>query len=285
VLFLSSGEVGLAEHMREAGKQIRAGQELRMVDIPADAGAGLGIFESLHGFADGHALARHIEESFLRIHGTAGRQWLELLVTRTEGLSKAVRGRIAALETTLVPPLASGQVRRVGRRFALIAAAGEMATEAGLTGWPQGEATRAAGACLGAWIAARGGIGASEDAAILRQVRLWFGLHGEARFTDWARADDDHAPKTMNRAGWRRAVKDPTGELVAWEWFILPEVFRAEVCKGYSHTAALALLKGAGHLVPAASGRYDRRESPPGAAKCNLYRIKSSVLSEHDEED
>jgi putative DNA primase/helicase len=50
----------------------------------------------------------------------------------------------------------------VGARFALVGAAGEMATEAGLTGWPTGESERAARACFNAWLAARGGIGNGE---------------------------------------------------------------------------------------------------------------------------
>ena len=117
-----------------------------------------------------------------------------------------------ALEVQFVPELASGQVQRVGRRFALIAAAGELATEAGITGWPAGEATDAARRCFNAWIEARpGGIGMSEEAQMLRQMRGWFGLHGEARFTHWNRADDDHAPKTMNRAGWRKPIETTTG--------------------------------------------------------------------------
>ena len=45
LLFLSAGEVGLAEHMSEAGRRTRAGQELRMVDLPADAGGGAGVFD------------------------------------------------------------------------------------------------------------------------------------------------------------------------------------------------------------------------------------------------
>jgi putative DNA primase/helicase len=47
LLFLSSGEIGLAEKLSEdgRGRQLSAGQQVRIVDIPADAGAGLGIFE------------------------------------------------------------------------------------------------------------------------------------------------------------------------------------------------------------------------------------------------
>jgi putative DNA primase/helicase len=56
LLFLSAGEIGLAEHMGEVNKRARAGQELRMIDLPADAGAGLGIFETLHEFETGGVL-------------------------------------------------------------------------------------------------------------------------------------------------------------------------------------------------------------------------------------
>ena len=79
---------------------------------------------------------------------------------------------------------ASGQVQRVGRRFALAAVAGELATEAGCTGWPAGAATDAANACFHAWLAARpGGIGNAEEAQMLTQVRSWVQLNGAGRFT------------------------------------------------------------------------------------------------------
>jgi len=46
LLFLSAGELGLADHMAEGMKRTRTGQEVRMADIPADAGAGIGTFEN-----------------------------------------------------------------------------------------------------------------------------------------------------------------------------------------------------------------------------------------------
>jgi putative DNA primase/helicase len=285
LLFLSAGEIGLAEHMSEAGKRTRAGQELRMIDLPADAGSGCGMFEELHGHEGGGSLAQHLARACETTFGTAGRAWLEHLSGRTDGLAKLLRERMDSTEVKLVPELAAGQVQRVGRRFALVAVAGELATEAGLTGWPAGTATEAARRCFNAWIEARpGGIGLTEDAQIMRQVRQWFGMHGEARFTDWSRADDDHAPKTMNRAGWRRAVKTSTGldELIGWEWFVLPDVFRAEACKGYSERAVLRLLRERGHL--AGEGKhFGTRASPPGADKVTVYRIGSSILGDADE--
>ena len=287
LLFLSAGEVGLADHMAEAGRRTRAGQELRMIDLPADARVGRGIFEALHEFDSGGALAQHLTRAAESTYGSPGRAWLEYLADNTEGLAALLRQRMERAEGRLVPEAASGQVQRVGRRFALVAAAGELATEAGLTGWPPGAATEAAHACLNAWIESRpGGIGLSEDAQIMRQLRQWFGAHGEARFTDWSRADDDHAPKTMNRAGWRRAIKTETGleELTGWEWFILPDVFRAEVCKGYSERAALRLLKAREHLhTEPGRGGFTCKARPPGADGVMVYRVRSSLLGDLEE--
>lgn len=287
LLFLSAGEIGLAEHMSEANKRTRAGQELRMIDLPADAGASLGAFEMLHGHETAGALAQHLTRATEATFGTAGRAWLEYLTAHTEGLTRDLRERIERAEAALVPEAALGQVQRVGRRFALVAVAGELASEAGLTGWPAGAALAAARACMNAWIEARpGGIGLSEDAQMLRQVRGWLGLHGDARFTDWSRADDDHAPKTMNRAGWRKPIKTASGldELTGWEWFVLVDVFRMEACKGFREREVLRLLRDRGHLhTEGKRAGFGCSASPPGAHRCMVYRIKSTILGDHDE--
>ena len=49
LLFLSSGEISLPDHMLEAKQRARAGQEVRVLDIPAD-GQKYGCFEDLHRF-------------------------------------------------------------------------------------------------------------------------------------------------------------------------------------------------------------------------------------------
>lgn len=285
LLVLSAGEVGLADHMAEANKRRTAGQELRMIDLPADAGAAMGLFEATHGREGPGALALHLVRACEATHGTPGRAWLEWLTNRTESLGRTLRERMDKIAGQVVPEAAAGQVQRAGRRFALVAAAGEMAAEAGLTGWPKGDATAAVRRCFDAWIAARaGGIGISEETQMVRQARQWFGLHGEARFTDWTRADDDHAPKTMNRAGWRKPVKSSNGldELLGWEWYVLIDAFRAEVCKGFNYKAVQRLLAERGHLVPAHGNHYAHTASPPGADRCQVYRVKSSILSEPD---
>ncbi len=38
IVFLSSGEIGLAQHMEDAGKKMKGGQEVRLLEISAQAG-------------------------------------------------------------------------------------------------------------------------------------------------------------------------------------------------------------------------------------------------------
>ena len=75
LLFLSAGELGLADHMAEGMKRTRTGQEVRMADIPADAGQGMGAFEFLHGHAGGSAFSRYLTGQAASVYGAPGRAW------------------------------------------------------------------------------------------------------------------------------------------------------------------------------------------------------------------
>src|SRR5262249_56180355 len=83
------------------------------------------------------------------------------------------------------PAGASGQVLRVAKRFGLLAAGGELATAARITGWPAGAALEAAARCFQDWLGQRGGVGNAEEARALSQVRLVFERYQEARVYPW----------------------------------------------------------------------------------------------------
>jgi len=78
VLFLSSGEIGLADKVAEdgRGRKLAAGQQVRIVDVAADAGSEMGMFENLHGFASAEILARHLRAATQQHYGVAARQYL-----------------------------------------------------------------------------------------------------------------------------------------------------------------------------------------------------------------
>lgn len=299
LLFLSAGELGLADHMAEGMKRTRTGQEVRMADIPADAGAGMGAFESLHGLEGGADFARHITGQAGSVYGAVGYAWLQWLTEHADTLKRRIRTEADALAMQLVPDSASGQVHRVGARFALVGAAGELATEAGLTGWPAGESTRAARACFNAWLAARGGTGNGEVKSMLKQVQAFFELNGEARFSFWHRAGDDHAGKTLQRAGVRRIVTDEgvhistdskhlqefgekmsskDGERIQYEYFVLPEVFRTEICKGFAYEAVCKVLVDHECLVMNEPGRYAKKVKLPALGQTRCYHIPAKIF-------
>ncbi len=301
LLFLSAGELGLSAHMAEGQRRTMTGQEIRMADIPADAGAGLGMLETLHGIeGGGPAFSRQIVEAASRCYGSPGRAWLHWLTENMATLRDDVRQRIQKLANQIIPETAGGQVHRVGLRFVLVGVAGEMASDAGLTGWAKGESERAARVCFNAWMANRGGAGDGEVSAMLRQVRVFLESHGEGRFTWWHRAGDDHAAKTLQRAGYRRMVGEDgrpiksnsdhqreygermdsvTAESVSVEYFILPETFKSEVCRGFDHAAVARVLLDHGCLKQSEQGRYDTSISLPGLGKGRAYRIGPEIFA------
>lgn len=131
LIFLSAGELSLSQHMAEVGKKVHAGQELRMADIPADAGAGLGCFERLHDQPNGHEFAKAMAGAMGKYYGTAFPEFVRRALAARETLETSLREAQAAFEKVALTNTASGQARRAAARFALVGAAGEFATEWG----------------------------------------------------------------------------------------------------------------------------------------------------------
>ncbi len=288
VLFVSSGEAGLAEHMALANRKPKAGMEVRLLDIPADAEQGLGLFDTLHNHDSGAAFSKAITEAALKYYGTPSKAFLLKLVEHLDKMPGMVKLAQKQFMEKHLPDDAGGQSHRAAMRFALVAAAGEIATVWGVTGWQMGEAMQAAVTCFKAWMAQRGGAGNQEAAAMLAQVRQFFELHGDARFVDWERANDDHAPKTINRAGFRKyhEATDEDGKPIydedsnrakEAEFYVLPETFRQEVCKGFDYKAVARLLVEQECLMMDGQS-FTRKERLPvmGLARC--YRITPKLL-------
>ncbi len=278
-LFLSTGEEGIADRMAEArggAKRTRAGQEVRVLDIPAEAGPH-GLFETLHNYAGAGAMADGLKEVAARCYGTAGRIWLQALADDPEGMARDAREVVAAFLAAHVPKDAAGQVRRAAGRFALAAAAGELAAASGLLPWPPGEAEKAAATCFAAWRGARqGGIGAAEDAAAVAAVRGFIGAHAESRFQTLGKEGDAEVPEArlvVNRAGWRK--RDGEG----WQFLILPDTWKSEVVTGMDPQAAADALKRAGFLIPQGHDRLQRAERVGHSKPVRVYVIRDTILS------
>lgn len=275
LLFLSCGEVGLSDLVTESGGRARAGMEVRITDLPADAGQGLGIFSSVpDGTAPG-AFADQLRRAAAENYGSAFPAWLAVLTKHKAALTSTLREATDNLAADMIGSDAAGQVRRVAQRFALIGVAGQTATHAGLTGWQEGEAVAAARQCFNAWLSARGGAGEAEPRAMVRQVQAFIETHSEGRFSWEERGDDDRAPRTLLRAGWRK----DTGE--GAEFWVLPECWRREVCAGFDAVAVARVMAERGLLMPPNGKGLTRREHVRGTGKVRVYRLLPGLLN-HD---
>lgn len=276
LIFLSTGELGLEQLMREADKKTRAGQEVRLIEIPAQTGQ-YGLFESLHGFSGGKDLSEALEKRCQNYYGLAGRELLTHLTNETEVWKNLAKDISQKFVRDFLPKGANGQVGRVLNRFALIAAAGEIASLMGITGWERGEASAGVLRCFHDWLDYRGGIESHEEKMILNQVRLHFIKYGESRYTRW---DTWKEEKTVDRAGFR---KHEYGET---EYLVFVEVFRNEICEGYSPQQVIKVMIKHGLLKIGKDGKSTRSERFPGTSKnTRCYRVTSKVLGEVDEDD
>lgn len=265
LLFLSAGEEALTGLMEKAGKKTSAGQEIRLADIEADAGAGLGLFETLNGYLTPGALATAIQNATTRFYGSVGMLWLQHIVADRATMAETLREDIGKFAVSILPKAVSAQAQRVAQRFGLAAAAGELATRYGLTGWPAGEATQAAKIGFRVWLD-NFGTGNREERAIVSQVRAFLERDGASRFEELTA---DHDQRIPNRAGFYR-----TGEDGSREFLVLSEVFKGELCQGHDEKTVKKALIAVGVLFRAKDGKPTQVFRLPGLGITRVYVLR-----------
>ncbi|MEH8145661.1 DUF927 domain-containing protein [Aeromonas hydrophila] len=277
LLFLSTGELSLEDHAASAGKSTQAGMEVRTIQIPSDTGHH-GAFEWLHDMESGRIFADSLKANAVRQHGTAFRALVEALAGDMDTHCEHLLSEIKRLAGELTPKGAGNQVGRAINRFALVAAAGELATRLGISGWPEGEAVKAVRVCLKAWLAERGHLGNKEDAATLEQVRGFVTAHQYTRFADWL--DANHRPANM--VGYRKTGSDGVS------FFVLPPGW-GEITKGRDPKRAAQLCMDAGYLLASKDRRrLQRQVRLPGMGnRVWVYMLTERVLADEacDPED
>lgn len=279
LLFLSTGEISLADKMSEAGLMIKGGQEVRVLDIPAETGK-FGVFEHLHDFSDGQSFADYLRSASRKFYGSAIREFLRgIIELDTENIKSGWRDFSDKFIEKILPNNKKhpSEVYRAAGRFALVAFAGETATKLGITKWKPGEATAAAEIIFRAWFENRNGRGTSDAERALSQIRAFIEAHGASRFEMLTATDESlDTSKIINRAGFRR--QNDLGEL---EYLFLPEIFRSEVCKGFDYKFVCKILD---------ERRFLRRDSVGfqkqlkyGGVQIRPYWVSSRILQDAEE--
>ena len=281
ILMLSTGEVTAQAKIgsgRGAGK-VRAGQTVRVVDIPADAGAGHGLFENLHGHRDGTGLADALKNSIEQAYGVLLPAYLELLVRiPREQLKSQVDDLVDKFVRAHCPPDANGQIRRVCRRFGLVAAAGQLAVQYGLVPWATDDPVNAAATCFKAWLDLLDDPSAPQEViAGLAQIRGHLERYGETRYSVMGATT---TKAVANREGFKKRNPDGT-----FDYFVLSRVFTGVLCKGFDHKALCKAMADRGFLERGTHGKNPKVKHLHGLGSTRVYHIKGSLLQDPQDEE
>ncbi|KTD14773.1 inner membrane protein [Legionella gratiana] len=265
-IVLSSGERTLSAHMQEAGQNIKAGQEARLLNIPATDRA-YGTFDTLHGLNDGRAFADSMKQSTSLNFGVAGPEFIKKLLEDKDNLS-ALYARFCKLSGFCS---SDGIESRAACLFALIALAGEKATEYGLTGWQEGEALEAAIELFNKWRDFRGQ-GQTEMRQILQGIRHFIDRHGDSRFSGidqkaiaYEGDNIDQRPVVRDRAGY---WKDTNGGRI----FLFNSSALQEAAIGFDLKIILQTLNDAQWIIEKDHGKNSKKVKVEGRT-LSLYWI------------
>jgi putative DNA primase/helicase len=286
LLFLSTGEVSLEDKMNEAGKVSRAGMSLRMIDIPADAGKDLGIFDTLNEFRDGHHLSDELKKRTAEYYGTPIRLFLASINQHKQEIHKTFTQIEVDFCDRFVPQGADGQVKRVAQRFALLATAGEYAISSGILPFESGTVFKDLGVCFEDWLSSRGSVHNLEIENAIRQIKHFFEKHHESRFQTLIGGGEQNADATRiinNLAGYKKRVsfQDPVfGDVrESFEFFVFPETFRNEICKGFNDQTILKELAKRGYLIKGNDRQFVKSKKLPSGMK-KIYHFTSKILED-----
>jgi uncharacterized protein (DUF927 family) len=278
LLFLSTGEISLADHIASGGGQVKAGQEMRMLDIPADAGTGMGVFETTHGAETPAAFADSLQSLSETFYGSVADALLTKITLPGE-LDRAaavIRKCQEQFVQKYVPANAHGQVTRAAQRLGAVAGAGEYCIATGMLSWEAGQALWGVGKCFEAWMESRGDNTASEEIRLLAHIRGFIERHSESRFTvikPDGIEENNIGQRTVNRAGFKRIQDEGSAE----HW-LLPEMFKTEFCAGFDSKLVIRVLKEHGFLELDSQGKSSVSKFVPGIGRMRVYVIKPSLM-------
>lgn len=271
IIFLSTGEKSLKEIMQENGQKTKLGQEVRLIDIDIDQSE-YGLFDQIDFAEDGAKQSRLLVERSNQSYGVAGMEWLNYLTTNKDNAISQARELLGQYNAELIGEHTQGHIIRVANAFALIAVAGELATQAEITGWDAGTALNAVKTVFNAWVNDFDYVGDYQTKEYILHVKAFFEANESSRFESIT-PDVDQIEKITNRVGY---WKIENGEKL---FLVFPEQFKNEVCKGQdSRKVAKALLIE--KLLEHDTGKNTKTVRLPSRTKAiRVYAVKDAIFS------
>jgi putative DNA primase/helicase len=276
IFALSSGERSLESHLGAAHIDHKAGQSVRMLDVPVHAQHGL--FDNLHQYAGGRQFAEALVDNCAKYYGHAASRFIKSLINKRSTLD--LQAGFTRIHQEFGNNL-SAQESRVARVFTLVAMAGELAIEWDIVPWRTGDVTNAAIRVFGYWKNAQPSSAKSrEHAQALKRVNDFIDTHGSSRFLDitWKAGIDrfgnvEKEPAVKDRAGY---YEDVGGSRI----FLFTSAGLRQAIHGLDFGRALRALEEAGAFyIQGTGGEKAKKRNVPDGRDTKLYHIDPAKLS------
>jgi putative DNA primase/helicase len=235
ICVLSNGEKSIETHAMGYGeKGINAGQFLRLLNIPLFGKHGA--FNHLHDMESGESLTSHLSSFSQKYFGIAGTTWIEVLISSQENYPKLLNFIVDEMKYEVAKHniVLTRQDRRALNSFGIVALAGELATDYGVTGWKTRQAFMSAVECFIQWKLNNGFQNTDiETTQVLQAVKNFIDMHSNSRFLDVLDNPDRYI---TNLAGYKKSANHQIQYMFNDAAFI-------EALKGYDLRCAISILK------------------------------------------
>lgn len=281
VLLLSTAEISLEEHMKEGNKQAKAGQLVRIIDVPAICHQQYGCFEDIHGFRDSKSFADAVAERCKQFYGTAIRRFIQEVIL--QGLDKAKKELIHAKDDFVADNAANcdGQVLRVADRFGVVYGALLLASKYGILNNPNASGVLvksitpdmikdAISSCFKDWLATRGTTGDMESYKLVDRVVGLLNENSDGKFANYY--DTTAQPIRHTLWGYKNGTL----------YYVFPKAFR-DLCGGMEQIDAAVILKEKKILQPDKKKNSKSVTIPAHGKKTRYYVL--DITSDEDDED
>jgi putative DNA primase/helicase len=151
LVFLGSSEHWLDEHAAQAGLKVNPGQRVRLLEIDADAGLGLGVWERLAPSMSASDFSDRRQRMAHKYNGTAIQAFLPRFLADLHrdraALLASIHADVRAFAAAVGVDGADGPRARAAKHFGLVYAFGALAIRYGILPWTEAEALDAAVRC------------------------------------------------------------------------------------------------------------------------------------------
>ena len=267
---ISTGEMDLETFIAMAGRKAKAGQLVRLLNIPLSKAV------RFHQHENGKQHADALKDAWQNHHGAAGREWIKWLAGNQQQATEAVR-EAEARWRGLIPAEYGEQVHRVGARFAILEAA--LLLGRVITGWDEQTCRDAVQHSYNAWVR-EFGTGNKEHQQIIAQCEAFLNANGYSRFAPFPY--DPQSLPIRDMAGYRASGNHDDDPIV---FYTFPATFEQEIASGFNPKQFARVLAESGMLTPPTSGRGFQRKSPRiNKRQYNVYVIQYRPEDEAQEE-